>query len=166
MNRLNQAIINYQSVQWKQIASLSIVNTTQNVIIVTSLLIGCFLCAYRVTQGVLGVGDFVLFVTYLIQLYTPLSWFGSLYTIIQQSFIDMENMFDLMEIVPEVTDRDAASNLTVSKGQVEFRDVTFCYQPDRVILKNVSFVVDPGRTLALVGPSGAGKSTIIRLLFR
>ena len=166
VNRLNQAIMNYQSVQWKQIASLNIVNTAQNVIIVTSLLIGCFLCAYRVTQGVLGVGDFVLFVTYLTQLYAPLSWFGTLYTVIQQSFIDMENMFDLMEIVPEVTDRDAASNLTVSKGQVEFRDVTFSYQPDRVILKNVSFVVDPGRTLALVGPSGAGKSTIIRLLFR
>ena len=78
----------------------------------------------------------------------------------------MENMFDLMKIVPEVIDQDGATKLNVSKGRVEFRDVTFSYQPDRVILKNINFVVEPGKTLALVGPSGAGKSTIIRLLFR
>ena len=166
VNRLNTAIVNYQSVQWKQLASLTIISTAQNVVIIVSLLIGCFLCAYRVTQGILNVGDFVLFVTYLIQLYAPLSWFGTLYTTIQQSFIDMENMFDLMKIVPEVIDQDGATKLNVSKGRVEFRDVTFSYQPDRVILKNINFVVEPGKTLALVGPSGAGKSTIIRLLFR
>jgi len=78
----------------------------------------------------------------------------------------MENMFDLMNIVPDVSDVPDAKDLVLKNGQVEFRNVTFSYQPDRIVLQNISFVVQPGKTLALVGPSGSGKSTIVRLLFR
>jgi len=78
----------------------------------------------------------------------------------------MENMFDLMNITPDVSDVPDAKDLVLKNGQVEFRNVTFSYQPERVVLQNVSFVVEPGKTLALVGPSGSGKSTIVRLLFR
>jgi len=78
----------------------------------------------------------------------------------------MENMFDLMNIVPDVRDVPDAKDLVLINGQVEFRNVTFSYQPDRIVLQNISFVVPPGKTLALVGPSGSGKSTIVRLLFR
>lgn len=85
---------------------------------------------------------------------------------IQKNFIDMENMFDLMTIKPEVCDIPDAKELVLKNGQVEFSNVTFSYQPERLVLKNVSFVVPPGKTLALVGPSGSGKTTIVRLLFR
>lgn len=85
---------------------------------------------------------------------------------IQKNFIDMENMFDLMNIKPDVCDVPEAKDLVLQNGQVEFRNVIFSYQPERVVLKNVSFVVSPGKTLALVGPSGSGKTTIVRLLFR
>jgi len=78
----------------------------------------------------------------------------------------MENMFDLMNIIPDVSDVPDAKDLVLKNGQVEFRNVTFSYQPDRIVLQNVSFVVQPGKTLALVGPSGSGKTTIVRLLFR
>jgi len=78
----------------------------------------------------------------------------------------MENMFDLMNIVPDVKDVPDAKDLVLINGQVEFRNVTFSYQPERIVLQNISFVVPPGKTLALVGPSGSGKSTIVRLLFR
>jgi len=78
----------------------------------------------------------------------------------------MENMFDLMNITPDVSDVPNAKDLVLKNGKVEFRNVTFSYQPERVVLQNVSFVVEPGKTLALVGPSGSGKSTIVRLLFR
>lgn len=78
----------------------------------------------------------------------------------------MENMFDLMNITPDVSDVPDAKDLVLKNGRVEFRNVTFSYQPERVVLQNVSFVVEPGKTLALVGPSGSGKSTIVRLLFR
>lgn len=75
-------------------------------------------------------------------------------------------MFDLMNIVPDVRDVPDAKDLVLINGQVEFRNVTFSYQPERIVLQNISFVVPPGKTLALVGPSGSGKSTIVRLLFR
>jgi len=78
----------------------------------------------------------------------------------------MENMFDLMNITPDVSDVPDAKDLVLKNGQVEFRNVTFSYQPERIVLQNISFVVEPGKTLALVGPSGSGKSTIVRLLFR
>ena len=85
---------------------------------------------------------------------------------IQQAFVDMENMFDLLDVDPEVNDVDDAPAVQVTGGKVEFRNVYFHYTPEKPILKDVSFTVESGQTLALVGPSGAGKSTIIRLLFR
>lgn len=121
---------------------------------------------HRVTQGVLDVGDFVLYITYIIQLYSPLNFFGTYYRLIQQAFIDMENLLDLLDVDPEIQDMLGARPIQLSEGKIEFRNVYFHYTPEKPILHDVSFTVEPGKTLALVGPSGAGKSTIIRLLFR
>nr|XP_058911536.1 ATP-binding cassette sub-family B member 6 isoform X2 [Kogia breviceps] len=112
------------------------------------------------------VGDFVLFGTYIIQLYMPLNWFGTYYRMIQTNFIDMENMFDLLKEETEVKDLPGAGPLHFQRGQIEFENVHFSYTDGRETLQDVSFTVMPGQTLALVGPSGAGKSTVLRLLFR
>jgi len=166
VNRFKTAILNYQSEEWKNLASLNVLNLGQNIIINLGLLLGASLCAYRVTQGILNVGDFVLYGTYIIQLYTPLNFFGTYYRIIQQAFVDMENMLDLLEVEPEIQDTPGAEMIHIAGGQIEFKNVYFHYTPEKTILRDVSFTVEPGKTIALVGPSGAGKSTIIRLLFR
>ncbi len=166
VDRFRTAILNYQTAQWESLASLNVLGLGQNVIISLGLLVGATLCAYRVKQGELTVGDFVLYCTYIIQLYAPLNFFGTYYRMIQAAFIDLENMFDLFDVEPEIRDPANASPIQVTDGKIEFRNVYFHYMPEKPILRDISFVVEPGKTLALVGPSGAGKSTVIRLLFR
>ncbi|XP_029568289.1 ATP-binding cassette sub-family B member 6, mitochondrial isoform X3 [Salmo trutta] len=161
-----EAILKYQQSEWKTNASLALLNQTQNLIIGSGLLAGSLLCAYMVTEGRFQVGDYVLFGTYIIQLYTPLNWFGTYYRLIQSSFIDMENMFKILTEHKEVQDDVRATELQLTSGVVKFQNVCFSYTEGNVILRGVSFTVMAGQTVALVGQSGSGKSTILRLLFR
>jgi ABC-type transport system involved in Fe-S cluster assembly fused permease/ATPase subunit len=102
----------------------------------------------------------------MIQLYQPLNFMGMVYREIKQAVIDIETMFGILSRKPEIEDRPNAPPLKVSDGAVRFDNVHFAYEPDRPILKGVSFVVPAGHTVAIVGPSGAGKSTVSRLLYR
>ncbi|XP_029937191.1 ATP-binding cassette sub-family B member 6, mitochondrial [Myripristis murdjan] len=161
-----EAILKYQRCEWKSAASLALLNQTQNIIIGSGLLAGSLLCAHLVTQGHFQVGDYVLFGTYIIQLYTPLNWFGTYYRLIQSAFVDMENMLSLLAEQREVEDCVEAEELQLTSGQVEFDSVSFSYVSGTEVLRDVSFTVEAGKTVALVGPSGSGKSSILRLLFR
>ncbi|KAF2900621.1 hypothetical protein ILUMI_05560 [Ignelater luminosus] len=167
VDAFRDAVLNYQAAEWKSMVTQNILNTMQNVIICGGLLAGSLLCVHMVVdkQG-LTVGDYVLFSSYIIQLYVPLNWFGTYYRAIQKNFVDMENMFDLLREEQEVIDAPGAGPIIVKRGAVQFNNVTFGYLPERNVLKNVTFDVPAGKTVALVGPSGSGKSTIIRLLFR
>uniref|UniRef100_A0A3Q3X3P0 Uncharacterized protein n=1 Tax=Mola mola TaxID=94237 RepID=A0A3Q3X3P0_MOLML len=97
-----EALLRYQHCEWKSSASLALLNQTQNIIIASGLLAGSLFCAYLVSEGQFQVGDYVLFGTYIIQLYTPLNWFGTYYRLIQSAFVDMENMLALLSEQKEV----------------------------------------------------------------
>ncbi|ODM99680.1 ATP-binding cassette sub-family B member 6, mitochondrial [Orchesella cincta] len=165
--RYSESILKYQKEEWKVTASLCILNFLQLVIINGALLIGSLLCVKMVVyhEG-FTVGDYILFTTYLMQLYAPLNYFGTYYRMLQKCFIDMENMLDLFKEEEEVKDAKDARDLIINSGVIEFRNVCFSYIPEKTVLKNVSFCVPAGQSVALVGPSGGGKTSIIRLLFR
>jgi ATP-binding cassette subfamily B protein len=123
------------------------------------------LSAYDIKAGMISIGGFVVINAYMMQLYQPLYFFGTVIREIRQSLIDMENLFTLWDEKPNIKDSDHSIDLS-DKASIEFRNVSFDYDPKRTIIKDISFKVPNGKKVALVGPTGAGKSTISRLLFR
>jgi ATP-binding cassette subfamily B protein len=164
--RFDSSLAHYQKAAVTSHTTLALMNIGQGVLIGLGL-VGVMLFAARgVVNGTMTVGDFVLVNTFLIQLYQPLGFLGFVYREIKQSLVDMEKMFELLKIPPEISDAAQAPDLDVAAGEVVFDDVSFSYDPRRTILRNLSFRAPAGSTIAIVGHSGAGKSTISRLLFR
>ncbi|HLG18395.1 MAG TPA: ABC transporter ATP-binding protein/permease [Bdellovibrionota bacterium] len=164
--RFDRSLAAYETASVKSQLGLSLLNIGQGTIIGTGLIFLMVMAGRGVVEGKMSVGDFVMVNTYLIQLYLPLNFLGFVYREIKQGLIDMEKMFGLLAVYPTIQDAPNASKLVVNGGEIEFDKVGFYYASDRTILKDVSFRVQPGKSVAIVGPSGAGKSTISRLLFR
>lgn len=164
--RFDKALEGYETAAIQSQTSLSILNCGQGLIIAAGLVAVMVLAAVGVGEGKMTIGDFIAVNTFLIQLYMPLNILGFAYRETTQSLIEMDKMFELLEVDRDVRDLPGATLLQLHGGRIEFRDVSFHYGVDRPILKKVSFEVPSGKTVAIVGPSGSGKSTISRLLFR
>jgi len=164
--RFDASMARYERAAIRTYFSLGILNSGQAVIFTIGTVICMLLAARGVARGTLTVGDFVMINAILMQLYLPLNFMGMVYREIKQGLIDIETMFALLREPAEIVDRPGAKPLRVDKGEIKFENVSFAYDPERVILKNVSFEVPAGQMVAIVGPSGAGKSTISRILFR
>jgi ABC-type transport system involved in Fe-S cluster assembly fused permease/ATPase subunit len=164
--RYDRAMARYEEASVQAYVSLAVLNAGQAVIFTVGLAAVMVLCAYGIKDGSKTVGDFVMINAMMIQLYQPLNFMGMVYREIKQAVIDIEKMFAILEREPEIEDKPGARPLTVKHGTIRFENVSFAYEPDRQILKGVSFEVPAGHRVAVVGPSGAGKSTISRLLFR
>jgi ATP-binding cassette, subfamily B, heavy metal transporter len=164
--RYDRSMERYEHASVKTYTSLTLLNAGQAVIFTAGLTATMLMCATGIRQGHNSVGDFVMINAMMIQLYQPLNFMGMLYNGIKQAVVDIEKMFEVLAREAEIKDVPGAKPLVVTAGHVRFDDVRFSYDPDRQILKGLSFEVPAGKTVAIVGPSGAGKSTISRLLFR
>ncbi|MBL8599389.1 MAG: ABC transporter ATP-binding protein/permease [Devosia sp.] len=164
--RFDKSMERYERSAIRIWTSLGYLNFGQAAIFYAGVIVIGILCVQGVLAGQLTMGDFVLLNTFLMQIYRPLNFIGFVYREIRQGLTDIEEMFKLLDQNPEIEDKPGAAPLDIKGPVIRFDDVTFHYDPDREILKGISFEVPAGKTTAIVGPTGAGKSTISRLLFR
>ncbi len=164
--RFDASMARYEDAAVRTYYSLGVLNSGQALIFTIGMTLIMLMTARGIMAGENSIGDFVLVNAILIQLYMPLNFMGMVYREIKQGLVDLETMFGLLDERPEVVDKPDAKPLRIEKGTIRFDRVRFAYDPERPILKDVSFEVPAGRMVAIVGPSGAGKSTISRILFR
>ena len=120
----------------------------------------------QVLSGALTFGTLVAFIQYSERFFSPISDLSEKYTILQAAMASSERIFKLLDSEPSVATPNAPKALTVHQGSIEFRNVSFSYNPGEAVLRDISFKVEPGEKIAVVGATGAGKSTIIALLNR
>ena len=163
--RLFKSLDQYEIESIKNQYTLSYLNIAQTIVIMTGITIMLVMSAFDIRAGNLTIGGFVVINAYMLQLYQPLNFFGTVYREIRQSLTDMENLFTLWEEKPNLTDSEKTLHKS-EEASIRFENVSFDYDARRTIIQNISFEVPNGKKVALVGPTGAGKSTISRLLFR
>ncbi len=165
--RYDESLERLRRARLKAQTSLSLLNTGQQLIIAVALVAMLWRATQGVVEGRMTLGDLVMINAFMIQLYIPLNFLGVLYREIKQSLTDLNKMFVLMDREREVDDVPGAQALKLHNAPaLRFESVTFAYEPDRPILRDISFEIPAGKTVAVVGPSGSGKSTLARLMFR
>ena len=120
----------------------------------------------RVISESIEIGTMVAFLLYVQRFFEPIRTLTMHYALLQRAVASGHRIFELLDIPLEISDKPDAKPITDVRGRVEFKNVTFGYNPERPILRNISFVAEPGQTIALVGPTGSGKTSITALAHR
>ncbi len=166
VNRYANTLFRWEQALVKSTVTMSLLNFGQASIIAIGVTLIMVFAANGVVSGEMTIGDLVLVNALMLQLFVPMNMLGIVYRQITYALADMDLLTKLLNEKPEVKDQEGAQALQLKQGAVEFERVAFSYNPDRVILRDISMRIAPGQKIAVVGPSGAGKSTIARLLFR
>lgn len=163
--RLDESLEKYENAANKNRTSLSLLNISQTFVIMSGITLMLVLTVFGIQNKTITVGGFVVINAYMLQLYQPLNFLGTIYREIRQSLVDMENMFNLLKEKNNIDD-SGSEHLNNNNAEIIFKNIFFGYENKRTIIKNISFSIPEGKSLAIVGPTGAGKSTISKLLFR
>jgi ATP-binding cassette subfamily B protein len=166
VNRYDNTMARWEDVATKSFTSMTALNFIQGAVIAVGVTVILITAAQGVVDQNLSLGDMIMIQALLLQLFMPLGSLGIVYRQIKHNFIDMNNMFDLLDQTPKVSNEQGAPALKVTQGRVEFNQVSFAYPGKNKVLKDISFTIEPGQKVAIVGQSGSGKSTLAKLLFR
>jgi ATP-binding cassette subfamily B protein len=164
--RYDTHLANYAQASVRSTNSLVWMNMLQSLIMNAGMAAMVIVAIFHVSSGKMSLGDVTAVVMLITALYGPLGTLGMAYRQIKNTTIDMETMFALTDIKPEVADAPDAKTLKQGPGEVTFEHVTFHHDTRNNGLTDISFTCPAGQTTAIVGPSGAGKSTVLKLLFR
>ena len=121
---------------------------------------------YFALTGEMSISEITGFLMYLSMFYTPISSFARIFEDMQQGIVGAERMFEILDTNPDIQDKEGAIDIGATKGELEFKNVSFSYREDIPVLKNLSFKLEPKKMYAVVGATGVGKSTLASLIPR